>query len=221
MSTPNKARRAGLWVGGAVLAAVLGSAVPALAVGSAAVVQAPAKPVVVAAASSAAKPVAKPSQDLTKLKRLVAKLGNEAHGKVTVTGSLGDEPGEGPGATAEVQTPAGAFMINAWLEYDDPDGVANGIEGCRLDNESGDRDCKALLEGATLGVWDRTIPGQPGRRELTAAATTAAGGTLMLLITNYTEQPNGEKVVGPDWKQAGISVSEVRAALAGTGLTVH
>jgi hypothetical protein len=220
MSTPNKARRGGLWVGGAVLVALLGSAVPALAAGSAPVVHAPSAVVAgPAQAPSAAK--AQPSRDLAKLKQLVKALGDEAHGKVKVTGALGDEPGEGPGATAEVRTRAGAFTINAWLEYDYPDGVADGIEGCRLDNEYGDRDCRALVEQDDLGIWERAFPNQAGRRELNGSAGTKAGGTLMLLITNYTEQPSGEKVVGPTWRQAGITVSEVRAALAATGLTVR
>lgn len=216
MSTSNQIRRVGVLVGGAALAAVLGAASPALAAAP--------QPVATAGAaqtSAGAGHATDPSRDLARLKRLVASLGHESHGKVKVTGALGDDPGEGPGATAEVRTRAGAFLINAWLAYDQPDGVANGAEGCRLDDQSGDRSCTVLLERRTFSVWERTYPGQPGRRELSAAATTRGGGTLMLLITNYTEQPDGQKAVGPTWRQAGISLCDVERAFAATRLTVR
>jgi hypothetical protein len=121
-----------------------------------------------------------------------------------------------------VTTKDGAFEIAALLD-DDPDGVANWTESCRLDAGGADgRICTALLEGRTLGVWDRSYPDQPGRRTLTAAATTKAGGTLTVTVSNLTETgPDGAKVIGPDWRQAGLTVAEVRAALTATGLTVR
>ncbi len=217
ITTSSRVRRAGLCIGGAALVAVLGSASPALA-GSG-------SPAPTESAASAVPdlpswvPVAAPAtfREAPRLRHLVSTLAHESHGTVVVT-----QEDDFRQVTGLVTARSGAFEIDAFLD-DDPDGVANWREACRSEANGADgRICRVLLEQNALGVWDRTYPEQPGRRLLLAAATTKAGGTLLVMISNLTETGvDGAKVIGPDWQQAGLTVAEVRAALAATGLTVR
>jgi hypothetical protein len=156
------------------------------------------------------------TQELAALRRLVVEIAAPAHGRVQVTVPAGET--DEPTVEALVQTPAGAFTVGAGLG-DAPGGVAQGAEACRLDGQGPDRICRILVDRSDLGLWDRTYPGQPGRRDLRLAADSRAGGTLYVTINNLTETPSGEKPIGPDWRQAGITVAGVRLAVAHSGLT--
>ena len=103
----------------------------------------------------------------------------------------------------------GAFEVGVGVDPSPQNGVATWTQSCRLDN-GGHRDAKActpILEQPTRGIWSRTYPDQVGRQSLMLAATLPVGGTLTITVSNYVEQPDGSKQVGPALNTLGITAS--------------
>jgi hypothetical protein len=148
---------------------------------------------------------------MARLERLVRQVAAPSGGVVTLT--VRDAVAQS--VTASVKTDQGTFEVSASLE-DDPDGVAAAREMCRNDGSS----CTTRWSTESAGVWSRVYPNQAGREGLTLVASYPQAPTLTIGFTNYVEQPEGLKSVGPGWKEAGITVARLRQAEADAGLDV-
>ncbi len=155
--------------------------------------------------------------DALVLRQLLDRIVAQAGSAVKMTK---DQYPDGVAFTAYVRTKAGPVDIGV-----EKDGSSGGVgydkHVCRdgLHGPDG-KGCGALLMHDTVGIWEVTNNSPTGRRRLTAAADTPGGGTLWVTIDNYVEEPDGNKVVGPSWQEAGITVTEVRAAIADSGLAL-
>jgi hypothetical protein len=148
---------------------------------------------------------------MARLERLVRQLAAPSGGEVTLT--VRDAVARS--VTASVTTDQGTFEVSAYLETD-PDGVAAAREMCRTDGSS----CTEQWSTGSAGVWSRVYPNQAGREGLTLVASYPQAPTLNIGFTNYVEQPEGLKSVGPGWKEAGVTVARLRQAETDAGLDV-
>ena len=151
------------------------------------------------------------------LRQLAAQLAAQVGGEVEITRDQNRT--EGIGFTAHVLTAAGPVEIQVGQDPD-PDGVADGRSLCRENAEDRDQKiCRVLLDHDTIGIWAWRHTDDE-RRRLQASAVTPEGGTLAVTINNDIEEPDGDKVIGPNWEQAGITMAGVRAAIADSGLAL-
>jgi hypothetical protein len=158
------------------------------------------------------------ARELARLERLAREVAAPSGGAVTVTYRSVEEGG----VSLLVETARrGSFSLSAWLS-DDADGVQTARANCRSAQEhpQDGRICTTLRSTSTLGVWSHEYVDQPGRQSLELVATARGGRSLWVEFNNYTETPEGSKEVGPSWRGAGITVSGLREAAVGSGLTV-
>ena len=159
------------------------------------------------ATRSVAPTTAVPLTPMDQLEALAREIARPAGGSVTV-----DRDAELSQVTVSVTTSDGTFEVSAGLDPDN--GVETWRESCRLEGSN----CTEVSYTPTVGVWAWTRTSPPGRERLSVVAEMADGRSLSALVENYVETASGAKVVGPTWKEAGLTPAGMRKAVTGSPL---
>lgn len=122
--------------------------------------------------------------------------------------------------TVHVNTPEGRYDITVYVA----DGVTTVVPadgaGCIPSTVDG-KPCTLVAKSANDVAESFRFSDGSGRVDLTYVARAGTPSlpdrTLVVQVSNYTQKASGEKVVGPAWQDAGITVKRIRDVLAEGG----
>jgi len=127
-------------------------------------------------------------------------------------------PGDGAGVTAHITTSAGAYDLDASVMPQAYGQTSTWVVQCQP-GAADDKPCTVAGSSASDFMESIAFSNGSGRSSFTYTAAMFGDRFLDINFTNYTEQPTGQKTVGPHWNDAGYTYQLVRDTFA--SMTVH